>query len=60
MHFLIDSGYAPSVDYLYFMRNVLWMLLYLFMLIMVGITVALFQTIIITADTVLCLPFLMH
>jgi hypothetical protein len=43
MHFLIDSGYAPSVDYLYFMRNVLWMLLYLFMLIMVGITVALGQ-----------------
>jgi hypothetical protein len=43
MYFLIDSGYAPTTEYLYITRDVMWPLLYLFMLIMASITIALAQ-----------------
>jgi hypothetical protein len=38
---LLSSGYAPSTEFLFWVRDILWMLLYIAMLVMVGITVAL-------------------
>jgi hypothetical protein len=38
---LLSSGYAPSTAFLFWVRDIVWMLLYIAMLVMVGITVAL-------------------
>jgi hypothetical protein len=37
----LSSGYAPSTEFLFWVRDIIWMLLYIAMLVMVGITVAL-------------------
>jgi len=41
IYILLASGFAPSETFLFWIRDVVWMLLYIFMLIAVGITVAL-------------------
>jgi hypothetical protein len=38
---LLSSGYAPSTAFLFWVRDIIWMLLYIAMLVMVGVTVAL-------------------
>ena len=40
MHVIIKSGYAPSDQALFWTRDIIWMLIYIIMLVMVGVTVA--------------------
>ncbi|QDP25033.1 hypothetical protein [Bradyrhizobium cosmicum] len=40
-HVLLASGFAPSRSFLFWVRDIFWMLLYIFMLVGVGTTVAL-------------------
>jgi hypothetical protein len=35
------SGYAPSVSFLYWIRDIGWMIVYILMLVMAGVTIAL-------------------
>jgi len=41
IYVLLSSGYAPSPTFLFWVRDIIWMLLYIAMLVMVGITIAL-------------------
>jgi hypothetical protein len=41
IYVLLSSGYAPSTVFLFWVRDIIWMLLYIAMLVMVGVTVAL-------------------
>jgi hypothetical protein len=41
IYVLLSSGYAPSPAFLFWVRDIAWMLLYIAMLVMVGVTVAL-------------------
>jgi hypothetical protein len=41
MHVIIKSGYAPSDQVLFWTRDIVWMLIYIIMLVMTGVTVAL-------------------
>jgi hypothetical protein len=40
MHVVIKSGYAPSDQALFWTRDIVWMLIYIIMLVMAGITMA--------------------
>jgi hypothetical protein len=41
IHFLLASGFAPTTAFLFWARDIVWMVVYIVMLIMVGVTVAL-------------------
>jgi len=41
IHFLLAAGFAPTTAFLFWVRDVVWMIVYIVMLIMVGVTVAL-------------------
>ena len=41
IYVMLASGYAPSGTFLFLMRDIVWMLVYILMLVMVGVTVAL-------------------
>jgi hypothetical protein len=43
IYFILRSGFAPSVGFLFFLRDILWMAVYILMLVMVGITIAFVQ-----------------
>jgi hypothetical protein len=40
IYVLLSAGFAPSSWFLFWVRDILWMLLYILMLVMVGITIA--------------------
>lgn len=41
IYVMLASGYAPTGTFLFLMRDIVWMLVYILMLVMVGVTVAL-------------------
>jgi hypothetical protein len=41
IYVMLASGYAPSGTFLFFVRDIVWMIVYILMLVMVGVTVAL-------------------
>jgi predicted Na+-dependent transporter len=43
IYFVLKSGYAPTVSFVFLLRNEVWMVVYILMLIMVGITIAFAQ-----------------
>lgn len=45
IYFLIKSGFAPTTYALFFLRDIVWMLIYIVMLVMVGTTIAFAQLI---------------
>jgi hypothetical protein len=43
IYFLLKSGFAPSAGFLFFVRDMLWMVVYILTLVTVGITIAFVQ-----------------
>jgi hypothetical protein len=41
IYVLLASGFAPSTTFLFWVRDIVWMCVYIVMLVMVGVTVAL-------------------
>jgi hypothetical protein len=41
IHFLLASGFAPTTTFLFWMRNIIWIVVYIVVLNMVSVTVAL-------------------
>lgn len=43
IYFVLKTGFAPTVNFLFLVRNIVWMIVYFLALVMVGITIAFAQ-----------------